>query len=397
MLTERVVPESPPRVRKRPATRQAARPKRAATRCVEQPPPVQYNADGNAKAECAIPPPPWSEPAPASHPSWALHAVRVLQGHSHLPAMPGQDKSLELTLWSDCSGINSDMFALRELGEALHTLLNVNVKWVLYFTCDLDMMSRTFSELNHNPLHTSDKMEHRNFETGQVYCTKHEANHDLPRHGVDLYVGTYPCSPWSRRGLRTCFCHPDAQATVIGFKTIAFMSPAVFVVEIGEMPSQVALDEIQDKVRDILQAGVAQYTIQFVRNLTPAWSGFPTRRKRLFIIGWRADIDGAHAGRPLQSLMDTPMTVNHSFLHFLGLKREIDWSRVGECPTQQELLLLSGSSCSCGLDSMLPCVVHPCKCGRCGTSGTECAWRRLIMNFVASGTMQNVISKKRAR
>ena len=184
---------------------------------------------------------------------------------------------------------------------------------------------------------------------------------------------------------------------MIGLKTIAFMSPAIFVIELGEIPSQVALDEIQDKVRDILQAGVTKYTIQIVRNLTPAWSGYPTRRKRFFIIGWRADINGTHAGGPLQSLMGAPMPVEQTFLRFLGLNREIDWSRVGECPTQQELLVLSGSSCSCGLDPMVPCVVHPCKCGRCGESGKECTWRCLTMDFITSGTMRNVISKKGAR
>ena len=42
-------------------------------------------------------------------------------------------------------------------------------------------------------------------EAGQYYCGQHDANHDLPRAGVDLYVGTYPCLPWSRRGQRTGF------------------------------------------------------------------------------------------------------------------------------------------------------------------------------------------------
>ena len=79
---------------------------------------------------------------------------------------------------------------------------------------------------------------------------------------------------------------------IIGFKTIAFIGPAVFVIELGEVPREEDLQIILTKAQEIVQAGPAKYTIQVVRNLTPAWSGYPTRRKRVFLIGWRADIDG---------------------------------------------------------------------------------------------------------
>ena len=102
---------------------------------------------------------------------------------------------------------------------------------------------------------------------------------------MDFYVGTYPCAPWSRRGKRTGFHHPDAEVSIIGFKTIAFIAPAVFVVELGEMPSHEALNEILQKIQEIVQAGASKYTVQVVRNLMPAWSGYPARRKRLFFIG----------------------------------------------------------------------------------------------------------------
>ena len=383
---------SQPVVLKRPAAQQAVRPKQASTRPSDAPAPAQYEPDGDAEAESVTPE--WTLPVPTSQPNWALHAVRVLQGSSHLPARLGQDKNLNLTIWSDCSGINSEMFALRELGKELRALVGVNVQWTLYCTCDSDRMSRQFAELNHEPMHVSSKMEHRNFETGQIHCEKHNTNHDMPRAGVDLYVGTYPCSPWSRRGKRTGFGHPDAQASIIGLKTIAYVSPAVFVIEIGEVPSQHALGEIMEKINEIIQASVARYTIQVVRNLTPAWSGYPTRRKRLFILGWRSDIDGAIATQPLQSLIEAPMPVEQTFLRFLRLERPVDWSRVGECPSQEELLKLSASPCQCSLDPMVCCTMHPCKCGRCGESGTECSWRRMFTNYIGSDMQADVISKK---
>ena len=374
-----VAPDVPTTVLKRPA----ACPKRQA--------PVQY------EAEPAIPPPPpaWSQPAPASRPKWAPHAVRVLMDRGHLPNTSGQQKQLELTVWSDCSGINSEMFALRELGNELRAGLDVHVTWVLYMTCESDKASQEFARLNHDPKHMSERMQHRNFQTGQVHCMIHDENHDLPKHGVDLYVGTYPCAPWSRRGRRTGWDHPDAEVSIIGFMTIAFVGPAICVLELGEVPSHEDLEEIVTKVQELVQAGPAKYTIQVVRNLTPAWSGYPTRRRRVFLIGWRADIDGARAGEPLQSLMDAPMMAEQTFLRFLGLQRQDDWSRVGECPTPEELTYLSASPCKCGLDPMVCCPVHPCKCGGCGESGGECTWRSMFMTWIASGPMADMVSKRK--
>ena len=372
-----VAPDVPTTVLKRPA----ACPKRQA--------PVQY------EAEPAIPPPPpaWSQPAPASLPKWAHHAVRVLMDRGHLSNKTGQQKHFELTVWSDCSGINSEMFALRELGNELRVGLDVHVKWVLYMTCESDKASQEFARLNHDPRHMSERMEHRNFLTGQVHCTTHGENHDMPRHGVDLYVGTYPCTPWSRRDKRTGCDHPEV--SIIGLTTIAFIGPAVFVIELGEVPKQEHLQMILTKVQEITQAGPAKYTIQAVRNLTPAWSGYPARRNQVFLIGWRADIDGARAGEPLLSLMDAPMRVNQSFLRFLGMKREIDWSRVGECPTTEELLYISASPCKCGLDPMECCPEHPCKCSRCGESGVECTWRAMFTTFIASGSTADMVRNRR--
>ena len=89
------------------------------------------------------------------------------------------------------------------------------------------------------------------------------------------------------------------------------------------------------------------------------------------------------------------MMVEQTFLRFLGLQREIDWSRVGECPTQEELLYLSALPCICGLDPMVRCPMHPCKCGRCGDSGLECTWRNMFVTFLESDSMADMVKKKR--
>ena len=109
------------------------------------------------------------------------------------------------------------MFALRELAIQMRALVGVIVKWILCCMCDLDNMARRFSELNHDPRHVSTQTEHRNFEARQYYCNNHDANHDLPRQGVDLHEGTYTRSPWPRRGKRTGLGQPDAEVSIIGF------------------------------------------------------------------------------------------------------------------------------------------------------------------------------------
>ena len=297
-------------VRTRPAARQGVRPTTAPTRAFERPPPpVQHTPDSDAQTESRDTLAEWAQPTPSTQPSWALHAVSVLQEGHRLPARIEHERTTEFKVWPGCSGISSEMFALRELAVQLRVLVGGIVKWILYSACDKDKLSRRFSDHNHDPRHVSSKMQHRNFEVGQYECEKHGASQDLPRAGVDFYMGTCPCSPWSRRGRRSSFAHPDAEVAIIGLKTIAYICPAVFVVEVGEMPCQHALGDLMETIQDILQSGAARWTFQMVRDMTPAFSGHPARRRRLFFIGWRVGTKASAAIQPLQPLIDRPLAV----------------------------------------------------------------------------------------
>ena len=120
----------------------------------------------------------------------------------------------------------------------------MDLRFHVYFTCDSASRCLEFASLNHKPAHTSNAMQLRNFNVGQYWCDTHKENHDMPTRGLDVYVGTYPCSPWSRRGKRTGFAHPDAEVALIGLKSIAHMRPGVWIIEIGEMPSVAGLAEL---------------------------------------------------------------------------------------------------------------------------------------------------------
>ena len=91
------------------------------------------------------------------------------------------------------------MFALGNLNDAFDRCLNVKVDWNLYFCCEADVASLGFAERNHKPLHTSIDMNQRSLGApdtpAQFWCETCKLSHDLPTDGIDLYVGTYPCSP----------------------------------------------------------------------------------------------------------------------------------------------------------------------------------------------------------
>ena len=240
---------------------------------------------------------------------------------------------MTLSVWSDCSGINSEMYALNEISAAMRSQIGIGVTFSLYFTCDSDRKCIECASHNHQPAHTSHEMKQRNFTTGQFGCDTHKQNHDMPTSGLDLYAGTYPCSPWSRRGSRTGFRHPDASVAMVGVQSIAYMRPAVWIIEVGEMPSPTRMAELMEKINEVLNTNGAAYTMQPLRNLTPALCGIPARRPRTFIIGWRNDVAPAgQSAAPLADLVGNPMSVDVTFASFLGLRAVTDWSRVWAIP-----------------------------------------------------------------
>ena len=64
--------------------------------------------------------------------------------------LPGQStKSVVLNVWSDCSGINSEMFALQALSDSIKEIIGGDVQKNLYVTCDSDPKSIVFAGKNH--------------------------------------------------------------------------------------------------------------------------------------------------------------------------------------------------------------------------------------------------------
>ena len=92
-------------------------------------------------------PRPHSQPFPEIE--WGNHLVKTLASNGHLPSQ--STKSVNINVWSDCSGINSEIFALQALSDSIREIIGANVQCNLYYTCDSDTKSIVFARQNHAP------------------------------------------------------------------------------------------------------------------------------------------------------------------------------------------------------------------------------------------------------
>ncbi len=340
--------------------------------------------------------PDWArqELSSAEHPEWGAQLVRRLICAGILARGRGPGSRLKVQVWSDCGGLAPEIYASRELGHAVATELGMDLDWRLYCHCDRDAKVRQFVQQNYHPTHSSDDITKRNFQEGRFWCSTCSQNHDLPTSGIDLYVGGYARSPWSRRGLRSDFDHPDMQAFYLGIETVRYMKPALWLYGTAEGVEDrrggaetSALDQVLEHIAKTIQPS---YITQVVRHVSPTWHGYPVRRPGLFLLSWRPDAGiPENLVQPLHALMQEPLPLLHNYATFLKLQRKVDWSRVDEYPTEAELGVIAASEslrgCACGPDPMVPCPRHPCgkHCRRCGRTGTACLWRRKMVEFAA--------------
>ena len=302
---------------------------------------------------------------------------------------------MHLKLWSDCSGINAEKFSWNELQDAMKRIIGADVSLGLYYTCESDPKSIAFAKANHQPEHVGTDMSQRNFTSGEFWCALIGDNISIPKAGVDVYVGTYPCSPWSRRGPRTGWDHPSVQPMRIGLQTISYTQPAVWIIELGELPEVASLEEILSGIQQVLETDGRQYIMQVVRSLGPQAQGYPINRRRTFFVGWRGDVcpDPVAATQPLHALIQNPVDVTSTYRGFLKISSPYDWSEVGNFYVGMTLAYMSGNACRCACDPYALCPVHPCKCDKCGDDGLRCMWRQHMQRLLEK---ENLLSQARS-
>ena len=282
---------------------------------------------------------------------------------------------------------------MEEIRAALRENVGLHVSFRYYCACEKDPAALAFVEMNHKPLHTMCNMTQRNFGEGKFFCSTHQVNHPLPKVGLDVYIGAYPCSHWSRRGRRTGFDHPEAQLLLVGAQTIVATAPAIWVLELGEMPCQSARDEVLQKIVSELSENRVPYVIETAQHLQPFALGYPMMRSRFFVLGCRQDVAPGRTPEltALQSLVGASPPQTSSYIAFLGLRRSLDWSRVGQYPDHATCTTIASTNCACGLDPMVLCSAHPCHCRKCGEDLKSCAWRRLLQRWQSSLDLRGVV------
>ena len=308
----------------------------------------------------------------------------------------GQPREITLTIWSDCAGEGSEMFAGSELADALKDL-GYSLRWNLFCACESDTVAEHIIKHNHHPKHFSEQMEHRSIEAGTFWCTICNASHAIPTEGIDIYFGTYPCTPWSRRGQRLGWSHPDIKAFRIGIRTVAVMKPCMWFWETTEgvddqreNDDATGLEKVEEFIATELAKAQVSYVGRVVRKFNPTWCAYPVQRPRAMGLYWHADMGSEEKVlEPLKVLMSQSLPMPHDYITFLGLVGTIDWSRLDEYPTSEEgRFLRSSTTCTCAVNPMTLCDAHPCTCGKCGPKKLGCAWRRKAKLYIESHLSQ---------
>ena len=330
-----------------------------------------------------------ASPSIAAPSEWASRLVDMLIQQQHL-IKPRRAIEMELSVWSDCCSIGC--FALEEIRAVLRKNVGLQISFRCYCACENDPAALAFVEMNHKPLHTS-TMTRRNFGEGKFFCNTHQVNHPLPKVGLDVYIGTFPCSPMSRRGRRAGFVDAEAKLLLIGLQTIVATAPTIWVLELGEMQCQSARDEAIQKIRLEMSKSQVPYVIETAQHLQPFALGYPMMRSRFFVLGCRQDVAPGRSPEltALQCLVGASPPQTSSYIAFLGLRRSLDWSRVGQYPEHATCTRLASTDCACGLDPMVLCQAHPCRCRNCGKDLKSCAWRRRLQRWLSSLDLQGVV------
>ena len=219
-----------------------------------------------------------------------------------------EPKSLTVNLWSDCGGMVAEKIAWVDIRLALEKI-GYKVDLNLYCACEHDPAAKKIINQNHDPLHyTDDILLDRDLEAGTYMCSKCGVRHEFPKTGIDIYVGSFPCTPWTRRGKRTGFQHDDAQCFIVGLETVFILKPCVRAFETMEgvddhrpHEEQTNLAKIQEYIRQQMAVHGVEYAGEVVRKIHPTWFSYPTQRPRVFGLYWREEArtfaHGAHLFR----------------------------------------------------------------------------------------------------
>ena len=286
------------------------------------------------------------------------------------------------------------MFGGERLAKRAKETLGVNLTFKLFMYVDSANHCRTFAEANWSPRHQGLDIFARNFETGKIHCVACDSDIDMPTQGLDIYCCGFPCGPWSLRGNRLGFSDAASQCVWYAIRTIKYVNPVLYMLEnvVNITHSHTGTSGVSDfkVISEFAAAELPHYNSCVLTKICPTFSGYPKKKERVIVLGGRNDqVTQANLTKSCSLVLNNPLPVKVTFRQFIGLDRcqsVVDWSRVGQLPRADELAAISSKGCSCSVDPMQVCEVHPCRCNICqkrGRTWMRCIWRQEALDWIA--------------
>ena len=319
-------------------------------------------------------------------PDWADHCTKLLaDGLLGFRQKTGNAREVQLSVWSDCGGMGTELTAMTHLADSVLRLTQQKLSISNFCFCDKKLRCREFAKVNHQPLHMSDDIFARDFDAGTFRCVTCGADHQFPPK-TDVYVCCFPCGPWSMKGSRLGFSDRDGAIVWQAAKTINQLMPGVWYMEnvmglsSSRTGSEAAATDLS-VITDTLSRQMPHYHTLCLHQLSPMMFGFPIQRKRIVIVGIRKELTKMDLMMGnFQRLVGTQLSCA-DWRVFLGRGQpKYDLSNVG---TDLGDSASGADGCSCSVDPHQACPQHRCLCRHCRRMKfDQCGWRKTHLMYI---------------
>ena len=325
----------------------------------------------------------WLESTPAEHPAWEEQLLRMFEEEVRQCVEIHQGREITLNMWSDCSGLLVEGFALRRIAKSLHELAGIKLNIKVFCACELKPELQSFISANHSPKHIASNMLQRDWEQNHFECIQC-GTLSMPKQGIDIYMCGFPCVPWTPSGLRKGFDDANSQQCFAAIKSIVCMQPGLFLLENVMECAQVRDGKDFDNILSYIHTELPGYHVNVWTNMDPTQAGYPIRRARVIISGARDDlVAGPFLTQSINKVSSNPLPVLATYIDFLGLGEPLAWERLHQMPNATEVHAVKQDGCLCSFDPRVLCPLHLCRCNQCGSNpGQSCEWRTKAIAYI---------------
>ena len=333
-------------------------------------------------------------------PNWADHFVNLLaDGFFGFRQKTGNAREVQLSVWSDCGGMGTELIALTHLADSVLRRTQQKLSINNFCFCDKSSRCIEFARANHQPMHISNDIFERDFDKGTFHCLScggDGEDHPFPPK-MDIYVCCFPCGPWSMKGSRLGFSDRDGTIVWQAAKTINKLMPGVWYMEnvmglsCSKTGSEADATDLS-VITDTLARQMPCYHILCLHQLSPTMMGFPIQRSRIVITGIQKQFSKPDVMmRCFQMLVNNPLRSCADWRVFLGRGQpKYDMSRIG-APLGDSASGADG--CSCSVDPHQVCALHPCRCWHCTHKKVgNCGWHQTHSMYIKKHIADNDVA-----